>query len=162
MCCCMHVSWHFMSCTQLAEGLLTTILTRTSKLGWIRTCSVLVNFMPSTYFPVSFARSLKKTFTTTQKLLPSFFFENRNNNVITEVSFWLLSKSNSGWFQYPELHTQSNYLCLVSLLAGTVCFHECWISITLYSPFKKLSQAFACFKNYNNAFPVFFSQYFSA
>lgn len=106
MCCCMHVSWHFMSYTQLAEGLLTTkVLTRPSKLDWIRTCSVLANFMPSTYFPVSFARSLKKIFTTTQKLLPSFFFENRNNNVIMEVSFCLLSICNSDWFQDPELHT---------------------------------------------------------
>lgn len=45
-------------------------------------------------------------FTETQHLLPSFVFENMNNNVILEVSFFLLSKSNSDWFQDPKLHTQ--------------------------------------------------------
>lgn len=146
-----------MSYTQLAEGLLTTeVLTRPSKLDSIRTCSVLANFMPSTYFPVSFACSLKKIFTTTQKLLPSFFFENRNNNVIMEVSFWLLSICYSDWFQDPELHTQKVTIPAQYLFqqGQSASMSAKSLSITPYSPLKKLSQAFACFKN-NNAFPFF-------
>lgn len=128
MCCCRHVGWHFIYCTQLAEGPLTTkILTQLSKSYWIGTCSILVNVLLFIFLFILPLALKKRHSSQPRGCCLLFFFENIKDNVIMEGFFWLLSKSNSGW---P--------------LQGTS-----------YSPLEKLTQAFAYVKHYNNTFPAF-------